>query len=377
MLQFDYHLPVRLSFGRGRAETIGEETAKLGKCALLVTGGHSTKATGLLDRVADQMDRAGVRHVLFDQVTPNPLTTTVYAGSELARREKCDVVVALGGGSSIDAAKGIAFHAVNGGDINEYIFGRLASDRALPVVAVPTTCGTGSEGNGFAVMTNPETMDKKSLRCGAIVPACSIIDPLLMTTMPKGTLASVGFDALCHNMEAYLSALAQPMTTMQALEGTRLAAENLRRVWRDPADLDAWDGLCWASTLGGVVIGVAGVTAPHGMEHPASGLKNIMHGKGLAALTPAVTRHTLPAGGEKYRVLAEAVGGPGRTDIVAELQRLLEEIGLTVGLGDFGITEADIPWMAENCLKVSIGGLKAHPRFFDRAELEEIYREAL
>lgn len=377
MLEFQYHLPVNLVFGRGKSDLIGEKASAIGKRALLVTGGSSTKRSGLLGKTEALLREKGVTSVLFDRVTPNPLTTTVLEGAELANAEGCDLVIALGGGSSIDAAKGIAFQAVNGGDINDYIFGRAFSDKALPIIAIPTTCGTGSEGNGFAVMTNQETMDKKSLRCNAIVPSLSIIDPLLMTTMPKSTLAAVGFDALCHSMEAYLSAQSQPLTTLQALEGVRLAAQSLRRVYADRDDLDAWDELCLASTLGGMVIGVCGVTAPHGMEHPASGLRNIVHGEGLAALTPVVTRHTLPAGRDKYDVLTKLIGGPAATDIVEELEKLLEEIQLRVGLGAFGITADDIPWMAENCLKVSIGGLKAHPKFFDRSELEEIYREAL
>lgn len=376
-MEFQYHLPVHLVFGRGMSDQIGKRAALLGKRALVVTGGNSTKRSGLLDKTETLLRESGVSSVLFDKVTPNPLTTTVYEGAQLAQAEGCDLVVALGGGSSMDAAKGIAFQSVNGGDINEYIFGVKFSDKALPVVAVPTTCGTGSEGNGFAVMTNPDTLDKKSLRTGAIIPACSIIDPLLMTTMPKRTLASVGFDALCHNMESYLSSASNPLTAMQSLEGVALAASGLRRVYRDASDLDGWDQLCLASTLGGMTIGAASVTAPHALEHPASGLRNIVHGEGLAALTCPVIRHTLPAAAEKYQELARRIGGPSATDIVEELESLLSEINLCVHLGDFGITEKDIPWMAKNCIKIFLGGLKAHPKFFELSELEQIYAEAL
>lgn len=195
-MEFQYYLPVNLVFGRGKSDIIGEKAKELGKKALIVTGGKSTKSSGLLAKAQEQLKSNGVTSTVFDRVTPNPLTTTVYEGAQLAFEEGCDLIVALGGGSSIDTAKGIAFQAVNGGDINDYIYGRKISNKALPVLAVPTTCGTGSEGNGFAVMTNPETLDKKSLRCSAIVPACSIIDPLLMKTMPRETLACVGFDAL-------------------------------------------------------------------------------------------------------------------------------------------------------------------------------------
>lgn len=376
-MEFQYYLPVNLVFGRGKSDQIGKRAAALGKRALLVTGGSSTKRSGLLNKAETLLREAGVSTVLFDKVTPNPLTTTVYEGAQLAKTEGCDLVIALGGGSSMDTAKGIAFQTANGGDINEYIFGLKTSDKALPVIAVPTTCGTGSEGNGFAVMTNPETLDKKSLRCNGIIPACSIIDPLLMTTMPKRTLASVGFDALCHNMESYLSSAASPLTAMQSLEGVSLAAAGLRRAYRDAADLDGWDQLCLASTLGGMTIGAASVTAPHALEHPASGLRNIVHGEGLAALTCPVIRHTLPAGAEKYQELAKRIGGPSATDILEELEELLTEVNLHVHLGDFGITKNDIPWMAQNCVKIFLGGLKAHPKFFEPEELEQIYADAL
>lgn len=167
------------------------------------------------------------------------------------------------------------------------------------------------------------------------------------------------------------------MTAMQSLEGVPLAATGLRRVYHDSSDLDGWDQLCLSSTLSGMCIGAASVAAPYAMEHPASGLHNIVHGEGLAALTCPVIRHTLPFAAEKYRELAKRIGGPSATDIVAELNALLSEVNLRVGLGDFGITEKDIPWMVSNCIKIFPGGLKAHPKFFEPAELEEIYTEAI
>ena len=377
MFTFQYNLPVNLVFGRGKADLIGERTAAYGTKALLVTGGGSTKRSGLLDRVQQQLRRQGIAHILFDRVTPNPLTTTVYAGAELAIRESCDVVLALGGGSSLDAAKAIAFQAANGGDINDYIFARKTSDRALPVVAVPTTCGTGSEGNGFAVMTNPDTLDKKSLRCNAILPKCSIIDPLLMATMPRATLASVGFDALCHNTDGYLSRIAQPLTDLMALRGAELAVSGLRRVTADAADLDGWDELCLASTLGGMVIHSAGVTALHGMEHPVSGLRDAIHGQGLAALAPVVYEASIAGAPMKFAALARLLGGADEKDFVPRLRQLLDQLQLSLTLGQLGIGAADIDWLAENCLKVSAASMANHPVAFDLPVIKRLYLAAL
>lgn len=377
MVQFQYHLPVNLVFGRGTSDSIGEQAAARGKRALIVTGGTSTKRSGLLQKTQDLLKANGVSSVLFDQVSPNPLTTTIYDGAELAVREGIDIVIGLGGGSSLDAAKGIAFHAVNGGDINDFIFGRRQSDRALPVIAVPTTCGTGSEGNGFAVMTNPETMDKKSLRCNAIIPACSIVDPLLMTTLPKPVLVSVGFDALCHNLEAFLSRIGSPLTTTQALEGLRLCARSLVRVTNDPSDLDGWDDLCLASLLGGMVIHAAGVTAAHSMEHPASGLRDIVHGRGLAALTPVICEESAHAAPEKFAAVSRLLGGRDEKDCAERLRILLDALDLRTTLRQQGVTDADVDWMAENCIRVGAAGLANHPVQFGKDDLKRLYRKAL
>ena len=376
-MKFQYNLPVNLIFGRGQVSQLGIQTATYGKRALVVTGRHSTKATGLLDRATALLKAAGVVTVLFDTVDQNPLTDTAYRGAAVAAENGCDVVVGLGGGSIMDAAKAIAFVAVNTGDISDYIFGRKASVTALPIILVPTTCGTGSEGNGFAVLTNPETHDKKSLRCNAIIAKASIIDPELMTTMPKSILAAVGYDALCHNMEAYLSAISQPLTDIMALEGIRLAGKYLLRAYNDYSDAEAWDGITWASTLGGIVIGVAGVTAPHGMEHPASGLKDIVHGRGLAALTPVIIEESIGGASEKFAAISRLLGGGDEKDCALKNRELLSALELTTTLGAQGIREEDVEWMAENCLKVSAAGLANHPVKFNLEDVKRLYRKAL
>ncbi len=376
-MEFQYYLPVNLVFGRGKADFIGEKAAVIGKRALIVTGGNSTKKSGLLERTKKQLEENGVSFVLFDQAEPNPLTTTVYEGGELANQEDCDFIIALGGGSSLDTGKGIAFMALNEGDINDYIYGKKVSDKALPLLAVPTTCGTGSEGNGFAVMTNPQTLDKKSLRCSAIVPTCSIVDPHLMMTMPKGILASVGFDALCHNMDAYLSTISQPLTDLMALEGVRLAAESLVRLYEGTGDLNNWDQLCLSSTLGGMVINTAGVTALHGMEHPVSGLKDAVHGRGLATLAPHVFEASIKGTPHKFATLSKLLGGRDETDFVEQIHKLISRLDLTESLKDMGIEESDLSWLTDNCLKVSAASMANHPVVFTPEEIKEIYQKSL
>ncbi|WP_195990032.1 iron-containing alcohol dehydrogenase [Clostridium sp. D53t1_180928_C8] len=376
-MNFNYNLPVNLLFGVGKSNEIGKEVKKYGNKVLIVTGKNSTKKSGLLYKVIDLLNSENISCEIFDKVMQNPLSNIVYEGANLAINSKCDVVLGLGGGSIMDAAKSIAFCAKNSGDIEDYIFGVKMGNDALPIVLVPTTCGTGSEGNSFSVITNSETKDKKSLRDNLIVAKSSIIDPELMMTMPKSILASVGFDALAHNMEAYLSKITNPLVEIQAIYGMKLIADNLPKVYGGSDDLEAWEAITLGSTLGGMVIGVAGVTVPHGMEHPASGLRDIVHGKGLAALTPIIIEKSWKYDIEKYGVISKILGGQEAKDCREAVDRFLSKIDLKVKLGDLGVTIDDVEWMTENCFKVSKASIVNHTKEFSKEEVEKIYEESI
>ena len=377
-MDFSYHMPADLRFGRGLADKIGDICKEIGgEKVLVVTGTGSTKRSGLLDRVLDSLKAAGLGAAVFDKVTQNPLTATVYEGVELAKAEGCGVILGVGGGSIMDAAKAIAFCTVNAGDVSDYIFGKKQGAGALPIVLLPTTCGTGSEGNQIAVLTNPETKDKKALYTMQVMPRVSVIDPDVMTTMPKSVLSSVGFDAFTHSLEAYTSKKANPITDAQALLGMQLLADDLPKLVSGEGGAAEWEAVSLAATLGGMVIGAAGVSAAHGMEHPASGLKNIVHGRGLAALTPPIVERLATADPEKFARVSVLLGGSGAEDCAESIRRFLKAIDLSVKLGDLGITAEDVPWMTENCMKISIGNLKNAPVTFSREEVEQIYREAL
>lgn len=247
----------------------------------------------------------------------------------------------------------------------------------MTIILIPTTCGTGSEGNQIAVLTNPETKDKKALYTMNILPSVSIIDPDVMKTMPKHILSSVGFDAFTHSLEAYTSKKANPLTDAQALLAIKLIAKNLPLLMNDYNNDNAWEAVSLAATLGGMVIGVAGVSAAHGMEHPASGLKNIVHGRGLAALTPIIVERLAPALPEKFAEVSKILGGKDEKDCADSIRGFLKAIDLEVKLGDLGITQDDVEWMTDNCMKISIGNLNNAPKVFDRAEVAEIYSKAI
>ena len=388
-MEFSYFLPVNIQFGWNKVDSVAEFAIPYGKKALIVTGRTSAKKSGLYDRVVAKLDAAHINHVLFDQVDANPLTTTALDGAALAKSESCDMVIAIGGGSIMDCAKGIAFMAVNDGDINDYIFNRKTSDNALPLIVIPTTCGTGSEGNGFGVLTNPETGDKKSLRCNAIVPKISIVDSAVMGTMPPHVLASVGFDALCHNIEAYTSKTAQPFTDALAHYAVTLLAQYLVPLYKHVKAIangqeavlnkkqltKAWESVTLASTIGGMVINTAGVTLGHGMEHPASGLKDITHGVGLAVIEPVVVEYTWSANPEKFNSLARIFNHGDGSELGEALRLIVHDLDLTTNLTELGFTKKDIPWLVDNVYVVATGNITNTVAKISREDIEVLYKK--
>lgn len=388
-MEFSYFLPVNIQFGWNKVDSVAEFAVPYGKKALIVTGRTSAKKSGLYDRVVAKLDAAHINYVLFDQVDANPLTTTALDGAALAKSESCDMVIAIGGGSIMDCAKGIAFMAVNDGDINDYIFNRKTSDNALPLIVIPTTCGTGSEGNGFGVLTNPETGDKKSLRCNAIVPKISIVDPAVMGTMPPHVLASVGFDALCHNIEAYTSKTAQPFTDALAHYAVTLLAQYLVPLYKHVKAIangqeavlnkkqltKAWESVTLASTIGGMVINTAGVTLGHGMEHPASGLKDITHGVGLAVIEPVVVEYTWSANPKKFNSLARIFNHGDGSELGEALRLIVHDLDLTTNLTELGFTKKDIPWLVDNVYVVATGNIANTVAEISREDIEVLYKK--
>ncbi len=377
---FNYFLPVNLVFGKGKVQEIGKLASMHGSTAMIVTGGNSVKANGTYDKVRALLEEAGMTTVLFDKVTPNPLTATVDEGGRIAKQQHVDVVIGLGGGSAMDSAKGIAFMAENEDGVSEYIYGERTSSKALPLILVPTTFGTGSEANGFSVMTNPANGDKKSLRSPALVATASIVDPDLMRTMPSSVIAANGCDMLCHCIEAYTANNAQPFTDALALYAIPLIANNIVSLYRGEGTDEQWAKVCLAGTIGGMIINTAGVGLGHAMEHPVSGLKNITHGKGLAAIEPATIEATYQYNRFKYGRIARVLGGFTAEDCAPRMKTLLRDLDLDVTLSDLGIEKKDIPWLAQNTHKVSPGNLVNTPGsklVTSEESLEKLYEAML
>jgi alcohol dehydrogenase class IV len=384
MVNFDYYMPTKLLFGTQKVSLLGKITSEYGKRALIVTGRNSTKKTGLLDRVVKILKEEGVESFIFDEVKSNPLTTTVEKGSKFAKDNQVDVVIALGGGSAMDCAKSIAFMVINEGDVTEYIFGKKGIG-ALPIIAVTTTAGTGSEGDSLAVLTNPENNDKKSLKSPYIYPKVSIIDAELMTTLPKSIIAPTGIDVLCHAMEAYVANNSNIISEAIAIKAIEIVGKNLPKVYDNPEDIEAWSYMALANTLGGMVIDASGVALAHGLEHPVSGLLDVAHGEGLAAILIGWMEYSYKNNIEKFTNIAKALGegiegtsteASARKSITA-VKRLLEKLNLTKSLSELGVKEEHIEWLSKNAMKTMTYAIGNNPKVPELIDIKKLYMKSL
>ena len=385
MNEFTYCQPTEIRFGVGRVGEVGEAAAGLGRRALLVTDSTVFGAgSPVAEKVLAALSAAGVEAAQFDGVVPNPTTDCVAAGAEAAAAHGADVVVGLGGGSSLDTAKAIAVEATHEGGCWEYLFFReqAPTEKTLPVVAVTTTAGTGSEVTQVAVVTNPAERCKSALYNPLIFPKVAIVDPELTVTVPAHTTAATGFDAFTHAFEAYIHNGATPYTDILALEAIRLVAGNLAAALDDGSDLDARSALSWANTLGGLSIANAGVTLPHGMAMAIGGMyPNVAHGEGLAITYAAVLRYTWDRAVGKFATvarifdptLADAADEAAAEALCELIDGFLKRIGLYAGLRQFDVPAAELGQLAEACLVLPDYG--NNPRVADVDDVRKLLDE--
>ena len=251
------------------------------------------RANGYLDRLIAMLDKQGIGHALFDKILPNPVLRHVHEGAALAREQGCDFVIGLGGGSSIDSAKSIAVMAKNPGDYWDYISGGSGKGQplvngALPIVAIATTAGTGTEADPWTVITKEDTNEKIGFGCAETFPVLSVVDPEMMLTIPAHLTAYQGFDALFHATEGYIANVATPLSDAYALKSIELLAKYLPAAVKDGSDLEARTQVALASTLSGMVESTSCCTSEHGMEHALSAFyPKLPHGAGLIMLSEA------------------------------------------------------------------------------------------
>ena len=389
---WEFELPTRVQFGRGGLRRLGEASRPLGAKAMLV--GYRERA-GLEEVYAQaeaSLQKAGVSFSYLG-IDPEPAADAISQAAQQARAAEADVVVAVGGGSVIDAAKGIAAFALTNGNPWDYPPAARQSRpivEALPVVAVPTTAGTGSEVSPVAVLTfhgigeHPETPLKGSISSSALYPRVALVDPDLTWESPPELTARCGADALGHAIEARISRRADPISSTLACRAIGLIYRNLRRAVEDPGDSQPRESLALAATLAGAAFSAAGVVVNHAMAHALGSVLGIPHGEAVAAGTPVHLRFNAARCRAEYTEMADCCGIPWDVEEV-RAERFIDEIaGLlrSVGLPDALPVPVDAPQdlvdrLVDNALESTAVVLPLNPRKVDRQALADLFREML
>lgn len=386
LFNINFFLPTKLIFGVDSLEKLPKEAKKLGKKALIVTGRSSTKKTGLLNRTVEMLKKAGIESVIYDKIVPNPLSTHVDEAGELAKNEGVDFVIGLGGGSSIDSAKCIAIVAANKGKIWDYVdvVGGKKPKKALPIVAITTTHGTGTEADPFAVITNPETKEKVGIGYDVTIPTLSIVDPKLMITLPKDQTAYTSMDAFYHSIEAFFNVNANPFSDVLALEAMKRIVTNLPRAYTNGEDLEARTNLAWANTAAGLTETITGVIANHSIEHAISGFyQEVPHGLGLCITGPYLFEKLFNKIYSRLAVVGREVFGVYETNekragmlAIEKLRDFQENFGLNKKLREFKVKKSDFEEMAKVAFKIMLGPIKATPGKLKEKDIIEILEKA-
>ncbi len=372
MIKFDYKIPTRLIFGAGKLDELGEIQLPGKKALIVISSGTSMKKYGYLERVEKLLTNNGVSFVVYDKILPNPIKAHVMEGASLAKSEKCDFVIGLGGGSSIDSAKSIAVMAKNPGDYWDYIFGGSGKEQpvkngVLPIIAITTTAGTGTEADPWTVITHEDKQEKIGFGTDDTYPEISIIDPELMLSIPPGLTAYQGFDAFFHAAEGVIAKIATPFSDAYALKSIELIYKNLAVAVKDGNNLEARTNVALANTLSGMVESTSSCTSEHSMEHALSAYHpDLPHGAGLIILSKSYFSYFKEICPERMALMASVMDEEPNADgfmlALGKLQKACNVNGLK--MSDFGIERSELPKMAENAYR-AMGGLY----FMDRKTL--------
>ena len=390
---WEFQLPTRIRFGRGRLKKLGEEAKQFGNSAMLVGYGDRTGLEGTYARAAQSLAEAGLTVAEYFEIPPDPDAELAIEGARRAAEIGTDVVVGLGGGSVIDAAKGIAAVARMGGNLWDYAGANPDSQPitdALPLVAVPTTAGTGTEVTSVAVFTHhgvgstPDVPLKASVAGPSIRPEVALVDPDLTVGSPPRLTAACGADALGHAIEACMSRRANPFSTALAGRAVRLIVKNLPRAVENPDDPEPREPLALASTLAGAAFANSSVTMTHTIAHALGAVLHVPHGEAIAVGTPLNLRYNADQSAEVYRQLAHGCGvaADSPEEQAAAFIDYIAEFLRSVGLPDRIAVPRDAPddlaaRLARNAFESTLIPLKLNPRKVDEATLTQLFEEIL
>jgi len=379
MRDFNYYQPTEIRFGCGRVKEIGEVVSLFGRRCLIVTVPVFPEIEHVVKKVKDSLANNGVDIAHFDKVIPNPTTDIVTEGAEIAKAHNADVVLGLGGGSSMDTAKAVAVEATHEGTSWDYLFFRDSqpTEKTLPVITITTTSGTGSHVTQVAVVTNPKEKNKSAIYNPIVYPKVSIVDPELVVTVPEHITASTGFDVFAHAFESYINPNGSDYTNLMALEAIRLVADYLPLAIENGHELEPRTQMAWADTLAGLCIANSGVTLPHGIGMAISGIyPHVMHGEALAVVYPAIMKFSYQHAQQKFATVGRLfddhlsqMDDSQAAEISCDVfEDFINKIGMLTCFEDLKIPEEELRALADASLVLP--DYKNHPKV---ATLDEVF----
>jgi len=383
-LKFNWITPTKIYFGQGSINKLGDEASKLGSKALIITSkGWTTKRRIFFDELAKNLT---IKYEIYDEVKTNPTTNVVDKIVSHFEGKGVDLVIGFGGGSSIDVAKAVALIIASGGSSKEYLFKIKEPKDSLPIIAIPTTHGTGSEVDKYAVLTDPETHAKAPIISTLIYPKVTIVEPKFATTIPQLLTISTTIDALSHALESYISRHANIFSRMYAREAIHIIYNYLPKVIKDPSNIEIRGKLLWSSLCAGIAIDQSRAGLLHALEHPLSSYYNIHHGLGLYILFIPWLEYTLDYGVREFAEIARLINPKlyevedyrAAKEFLNITKKFFQQLEIKVKLSDYGVREEDLPTLANNAVKYLKPLVENNPRKPSSIdELINIYRKAL
>jgi len=390
-MHLEHYIPTRILFGAGKLNELANIKLPGKKALIVISNGTSMQKNGYLERVINLLKQNNVDSVVFNKILPNPIRLHVMEGAALAKSEGCDFIIGLGGGSSLDSAKSIAVMVNNHGDYWDYIGGGSGKGMevkqpVLPVVAITTTAGTGSEADPWTVITHEERNEKIGFGNSLTFPVLSIVDPELMLTVPPALTAYQGFDAFFHAAEGFIAAIATPVSDLYALKSIELLSKYLPTAVNNGNDIEARTQVALANTLSGMVESTSSCTSEHSLEHAMSAFHpELPHGAGLIIISLAYFSFFAEYAPAKFALMAKAMGK--NVDAVPEakqpllfieaLKELQEKCGVNnLKMSDYGIKETEFDTLAENAVKTMGGLFNFDPGKLTHNNIVKIYKDS-
>ena len=381
MNSFSFTIPQNIVVGAGSLKRLPELAKNLKKSKAYIISGPHLEKIGMVDKCREALKAAGIESDAFTQTEGNPSTDTVAKAAEGFKSSKADFIVAFGGGSPLDVAKAVAVIASYGGNITDYEGGGKVPGPVVPMIAIPTTAGTGSEVTAFSVITDHSRNYKLTVVSNYLLPAYAILDPELITTVPKSTAAACGIDAMVHALEAFISKAASPFSDLFAKEALRLIGTSIRDYVLDRSNLAACESMLTGSLFAGIAFSHARLGDVHAMSHPVSAYFDVAHGVANAVLLPTIVDYNMTYASEKYKYIYDCICEKPLSDdavtpemLAAEIRVLNDELGIPSSLSEVGVDSSLFDKMADDAMKS--GNILVNPRPTTKKDILALYAQA-